>query len=296
MLRVDGAKLVDDNGDPVQLRGISTHGIAWYPEYVNRDCFCELKYKWGIDVIRLAMYTAEKGGYCTGGDRGKLKKLIKLGVRYATELGLYVIIDWHILSDGNPNLYLEEAKEFFDEMSGTFAHHANVIYEICNEPNGVVAWGDIKRYAEQVCATIRRHDKTSIILVGTPNWSQGIKEVAKDPIVGFDNVMYTLHFYATTHGETLRQEMIDAVSEKCPVFVSEFSICEANGNGTINLEQAKKWMDVLNQYKVSYVAWNLSNKAETAALLANNCHKLSGFSRGDLSESGKWLFSMLQKH
>ena len=35
----------------------------------------------------------------------------------AISLDLYVIIDWHILSDNNPNIHKEEAKAFFTEMA-----------------------------------------------------------------------------------------------------------------------------------------------------------------------------------
>ena len=119
-LSVKGNQLVDESGTPIQLKGISTHGIAWFPDYINEYCFKELKQKWGINVIRIAMYTAESGGYCTDGNKEYLKNLVKKGVEYATKCDMYVIIDWHILSDGNPNTYIEESKAFFDEMSKTY--------------------------------------------------------------------------------------------------------------------------------------------------------------------------------
>lgn len=102
---------------PVQLRGISTHGIAWFPAYINEDCFRQLRRDWNVNVVRLAMYTGESGGYCTGGNREQLKELIHKGVTYAVAQDMYVIIDWHILSDGNPQQYLEQSKAFFAEMS-----------------------------------------------------------------------------------------------------------------------------------------------------------------------------------
>lgn len=85
-LKVTGSKLTDAAGNVVQLRGISTHGIAWFPDYINAECFKELHNNFGINVIRLAMYTAEYNGYCTGGDKNYLKNLIDKGVRYATDM------------------------------------------------------------------------------------------------------------------------------------------------------------------------------------------------------------------
>ena len=292
-LHVEGTTLTDESGSPVQLRGISTHGLAWFPGYVNEECFKQLHEEWGVDVIRLAMYTAEYGGYCTGGDKDALKKLVKDGVEYATNQNLYVIIDWHILSDGNPGTYKEDAKAFFAEMAETYAEYSNVLYEICNEPNGGTGWADIKAYAEEVIGVIRTYDEDGIILVGTPNWSQYVNEAAADPITGYDNIMYTLHFYAATHKDSLRDTMKAAIDAGLPVFVSEFGICDASGNGAIDEAQADEWVRVMDEYGVSYVAWNLSNKAETSAIIDSGCDKISGFSEEDLSSSGKWLYRLL---
>lgn len=294
-LAVQGTGLADSSGNAVQLRGISTHGLAWYPEYVNQECIRQLR-DWGANVLRLAMYTGESGGYCSDGDQEALKKLIRDGVEYATDCGMYVIIDWHILSDGNPNTHLEEAKAFFDEMSELYSGYTNILYEICNEPNGGTSWSDVKDYAEQVIPVIRKNDQDGIILVGTPNWCQYVEQAAADPITGYENVMYTLHFYAATHMDSLREALVRAMEAGLPVFVSEFGICDASGSGAIDEYQADKWVELLDTQGISYVAWNLSNKSETSAILKSSCEKLSGFSEEDLSDSGRWLYKMLEAH
>ena len=292
-LQVKGTALTDQDGNPVQLQGISTHGLAWFPGYVNEDCFRELREDWQANVIRLAMYTAENGGYCTDGDKDKLKKLVQDGVAYATENDMYVIIDWHVLSDQNPNTYIDESKNFFREMSALYADYNNVIYEICNEPNGGTGWQDIKTYAEAVIPVIRENDENAVILVGTPNWSQYVDQAAADPITGYSNIMYTLHFYAATHTDWLRETMTKAVNAGLPIFVSEYGICDASGNGAIDETQADKWVDAMDALGISYVAWNLSNKSETSAIFSSSCGKTSGFMESDLSDSGKWLYHML---
>lgn len=293
-LHVSGTKLLDNDGNTVQLKGVSTHGLAWFPAYINEDCFRQLKEDWGLNVIRLALYTAEYGGYCTGGDQESLKELVKNGVECAARSDLYVIIDWHILSDGNPNMYKDEAKSFFAEMAKQYAGYDNVLYEICNEPNGSASWSDIKSYAEEIIPVIRAYDEDAIILVGTPNWSQYIDQAAADPVSGYSNIMYTLHFYAAAHTDSLRNTMVSAIEDGLPVFVSEFGICDASGNGAIDEYQAKQWIDAMDKYDVSYVAWNLSNKEETSAILSSKCSKVSGFTEEDLSASGKWLRQMFK--
>ncbi len=292
-LHVEGTKLCGSNGEPVQLRGISTHGMAWFPDYINSDCFAQLHNEWKVNVMRLAMYTAENGGYCTDGDKEYLKDLIRKGVQYATDQDMYVMIDWHILSDNNPNIHLEEAKAFFSEMSKEYAGAGNVLYEICNEPNGGTEWSEIKSYAQEIIPVIRANDANAVIIVGTPNWSQFVDQAAADPITGYENLMYTLHFYAATHKEDLRSAMAAAIDAGLPVFVTEYGICDASGNGAIDIEQANQWVDLMDQYKVSYVAWNLSNKDESSAMLLSSCSKTSGFKTEDLSETGKWLYQML---
>ncbi len=295
-LHVEGTKLVGSNGEPVQLRGASTHGLAWFPQFVNEEWFRQLHSEWKANVVRLAMYTAESGGYCTDGDKEALKVLVKQGVQFATACDMYVIVDWHILSDMNPNVYLDEAKDFFDAMSFEFAGKDNVLYEICNEPNGGTDWTAIKTYAEQVIPVIRKNDEDAVILVGTPNWSQYVDEAAADPITEYDNIMYTLHFYAATHKEDLRSRMASAVDAGLPIFVSEYGICDASGNGALDLDQAGQWIDALDRYGISYVAWNMANKDESSSIFQSSCGKTSGFTVDDLSESGKWLRDMLIAH
>jgi endoglucanase len=292
-LQVIGTQLCDKSGNAVQLRGISTHGLAWFPDYVNNALFKELREDWNVNVIRLAMYTDEYGGYCSGGNQDDLKKLVKNGVKYATDNDMYVIIDWHVLNDQNPNTYIDEAKSFFKEMSKTYASYDNVLYEICNEPNGGTTWSDIKKYANEIIPVIRKNNKNAVIIVGTPNWSQYVDQAADDPITGYDNIMYALHFYAATHKGSLRDTMTAAIDKGLPVFVSEYGICDASGSGGIDETEANKWVSTMDSYGVSYVAWNLSNKDETSAILKSSCSKTSGITESDLSDSGKWLYKML---
>lgn len=292
-LRVEDARLCDASGNPVQLRGISTHGLAWFPQYVNASCFAQLRSEWGANVVRLALYTAESGGWCTDGDRDQLRSLIDQGVQAATDADLYVIVDWHILSDANPNDHIDDAKTFFDDVTRAYGGQNNVLYEICNEPNGSTTWDDIKTYAEQVIPVIRANAPDAVVIVGTPTWSQRVDQAAADPLTGFDNLMYTLHFYAATHTNDLRATLAGAVAAGLPVFVTEFGICDASGNGAVDTAQADGWIALLDRLGISYVMWNLSNKDESSAVLKSSCEKISGFTTDDLSEAGLWLYDTL---
>lgn len=293
-LKVIGAQLCSESGNPIQLRGMSTHGLGWFPQFVNQEAFNEFHDEWGANVIRLAMYTGEGAGYCTGGNKTELKKLVENGVEYAKNADMYVIIDWHILSDNDPNQYKTEAISFFTEMSQKYADYNNVIYEICNEPNGGTSWSDIKAYANEVIPVIRANDPNAVIVVGTPCWSQEVDKAAADPIIGYDNIMYTLHYYAATHGDFLRDRMVEAIKEGLPIFVTEYGICDASGNGAIDEESANEWVRVMNDNNVSYICWNLSNKNETSAIFKESCTKTSGFTDEDLNPEGIWLRNVLR--
>lgn len=287
-LSVDGTDLVDKNGEKIQLYGVSTHGLAWFPQYVNEDSFRTLHEDWGINCIRLALYTYEYGGYCNGGDRENLKNLIKDGIEFATGQDMYVIVDWHVLNDQDPNVYKNDAVSFFEELSSEYADYTNILYEICNEPNGYASWESVKSYANEVIPVIRANDEDAVILVGSPTWSQDIDKAAANPLE-FDNVMYTLHFYAATHKDDLRARLKTCADNGLPVFVSEFGTCDASGNGANDFEQTSKWMELIEEYNLSFFCWNLSNKNETSSLISSSCSKTADWTEEELSASGKWM-------
>ena len=290
-LSVKGTDIVDESGSKYQLKGVSTHGITWFPDYVNKDAFQSIRDDWDANLVRLAMYTdtGDSNGYCSGGDKDSIRGLVDAGVTAATELGMYVIIDWHILNDNNPNSHIDDAKEFFDDVSAKYSSNHNVIYEICNEPNGGTSWADIKSYAEIIIPVIRKNDKNAIIIVGTPNWSQDVDIVSEDPITGYDNIMYAVHFYAATHKDDLRNKVKTAISNGLPVFVSEFSLCDASGNGGIDYDSSDEWFDLINDNNLSYASWSLCNKNETSALIKPDSTATSTITIDDLSDTGKYV-------
>lgn len=291
-LKVIGTDLCNANGEKIQLKGPSTLGLVWYPEYINKKAF-ETVSGWGANLIRLAMYTQEEDGYLSGGDQEFTKELIDKGVKYATELSMYVIIDWHILSDGNPLDNMDEAKKFFEEMTLKYKDYGNVIYEICNEPNGdEVTWPVVKAYAEEIIPLIRKNVPDAVILVGTPKWSQEVNFAADMPLE-FDNVMYSVHYYAATHKKELRDKAQYALNKGAAVFIDEYSNCDASGNGIIDDEEAHAWAKFVDENNLSYAQWNLSNRDESSAMVKADCTKTSDWTDEDLTTTGKWMVARL---
>lgn len=291
-LRVNGNHIVDKNNNIYQLRGLSTHGIAWFPDIITKEAFKSLRDDWNVNSIRLAMYVDEWGnGSCYLQNKQYNKELMDKGIQYCIDLGMYVIIDWHVLNPGDPTKYTQEAINFFDEYSKKYSQYPNIIYEVCNEPNGGdVKWSNkIKPYAEQVISTIRKNDSDAIIIVGTGTWSQDIHEVLNNRI-NDKNVVYALHYYAATHTQWLRDRVTQCYNSGLPILVSEFGNCSADGNGSNNFNEARQWLQLLDSLNIGYYNWALSDKAETCSVFVPGTNlKTGNWSDSQLTESGKFI-------
>ena len=288
-LHVSGTGLADRNGNPVTLRGVSTHGITWYPDFINESLFRELSEDWNASVIRLAMYSED---YCSGNAAENLL-LIRKGIDAAIASDLYVIVDWHILSDYDPNLHGDEAVQFFDTISAEYAGVPNLIYEICNEPNGSASWENIRSYAETVIPVIRSHSPEAVIVTGTPDFDRNPIAALRNPLTA-GNILYSFHFYAGTHGADLRCILEAALDEGLPVFVTESGVSEEDGGGMVDFSSAAEWYSFLNDRGISFTVWSLSNKAETSALVRPDSASFLSLGDSDLSGTGLWVRSMLR--
>ena len=295
-LSVKNGQLVDKSGKGYQLRGMSTHGLTWFPEFVNESAFKTLRDDWNTNVVRLAMYVDEWGnGQCYMGNKSGSLELLEKGVDICIKLDMYVIIDWHVLNPGDPSKYTNEAKSFFETVSKRYAKYTNVIYEICNEPNGGASWsGNIKPYAEKIIPVIRKNAPNSVIIVGTPTWSQEIDKPLSDPL-NYKNVMYAFHFYAATHAG-LRSNVENCVAQGLPVFVSEFGTCDASGGGANDFNETQKWLSYFDKQGISYCNWSICNKDETCSVLRPGTSANGNWSESDLTENGKWIRNWLRKH
>lgn len=295
-LSVKNGQLVDKSGKGYQLRGMSTHGLTWFPEFVNESAFKTLRDDWNTNVVRLAMYVDEWGnGQCYMGNKSGSLELLEKGVDICIKLDMYVIIDWHVLNPGDPSKYTNEAKSFFETVSKRYAKYPNVIYEICNEPNGGASWsGNIKPYAEKIIPVIRKNAPNSVIIVGTPTWSQEIDKPLSDPL-NYKNVMYAFHFYAATHAG-LRSNVENCVAQGLPVFVSEFGTCDASGGGANDFNETQKWLSYFDKQGISYCNWSICNKDETCSVLRPGTSANGNWSESDLTENGKWMRNWLKKH
>jgi len=212
-LKVVGTQLMDEHNRPYALRGMSLGWSCWWPRFYTAGTVDWLYADWNCSVIRAAMAVTPRGGY--EDDPAGSKKLVETVVDAAIQSGIYVIIDWH-----GEHLKAEEAIPFFREMAAKYSKYPNVIYEVFNEP-AEETWPEVKAYAEAVIKVIREKDPNNLILVGSPRWDQELQLPAADPIKGYSNLMYTMHFYAGTHKQWLRDRTDAAIRSGLPVFISE---------------------------------------------------------------------------
>lgn len=286
-LQVKGTQLCNEKGEPVVLHGMSSHGVQWYGNYTSSGAI-KTTGDYGANLFRIAMYTGE-GGYLS--QPAAMEKKVTEAADAAIRSDMYVIIDWHILSDGNPRTNQQKAKEFFAKMAKRYRDSPAVLFEICNEPNGGATWsGDVKPYAQELVKTIRDAGSDHVILIGSPTWSQDVHLAAADPVKG-ENLMYTLHFYAGTHGKDLRDRAEAALNKGLPLFVSEWGTSRADGSGGVFLKEAQEWLDFLDRKGISWANWSLCDKGETSAALKPGASANGGWAQSDLSESGRFVFS-----
>ncbi|ALJ01230.1 glycoside hydrolase [Rufibacter tibetensis] len=280
-LNVVGTKIVDQNGKVVQLRGMSFFWSQWQGGFYNRSMVKWLKNDWQNTIVRTAM-GVDMGGYLKNPEAEK-EKVIRL-VESAIQEGIYVIIDWH---DHEAHKHTEEAKAFFAEMAQRFGQYPNVIYEPYNEPLENTDWAtEIKPYHEAVIREIRKYDPDNLIVCGTRMWSQRVDEAAENPILQ-RNIAYTLHYYAATHKQELRDIATQAINKGAALFVTEFGTCAADGNGKVDEAESRAWWAFLDQHQISWCNWSVADKDEAASALKPGSPTTGPWTEAHISASGQ---------
>ena len=313
-LSVSGTQVVGANGQPAKLRGMSMFwniaqeaGPYWNANVVNW-----LAEDWHANLVRAAMGVEDNWGsdpnLTSEGYKGYEfdaawnQAMVETIVDAAIAKGIYVIIDWHSHWTDDPSKPERQAKavEFFTNMATKYGQYPNVIYEIYNEPGCGAdddCWNKIKSYAEKVIPAIRAIDPDNLILVGTPSYSSQVQIAANNPLTGDNafNVAYVFHFYASEEWHYNNyMGFANTAMQKIPLFVSEWGLSPASGNGTINYS----WLDVffnwMEEKNLSWAAWSICNKNESSASLQTSASPNGNWAESDLRESGTWLRNKLR--
>lgn len=278
-LRVSGNRIVDAAGQAVQLRGMSLFWSQW-SRYHLAGTVDQLVDDWKATIVRAPLGVEEAGGYLQSPAENEAK-VVAIADR-AIQRGVYVIVDWH---DHHGEAHQSAATDFFTRMARKYGTSPAVIFEIYNEPLNV-SWSTVKSYAETVIAAVRATGAKNLVIVGTPNWSQDVDVAARSPITADPNVAYTLHFYAATHRQALRDKARAALDARLPLFATEWGTCEASGNGAVDQNETRTWLDFLSQNQISWTNWALNDKAESCSALTQSAGTAGPWSGSALTASG----------
>ena len=278
-LQVKGNQLCSQTGDPIVLRGVSYGWHNLWPRFYNKQSVKWLKKDWKCTVLRAAMGTVIEDNYIENPEFA-LKCMNKV-IKAAIKNDLYIIIDWHTYYPQK-----KEAKAFFSMMAQKYGKYPHIIYEIYNEPMED-SWESVKEYATDIISEIRKYDPDNIILVGSPHWDQDLHLVAESPLEGFNNIMYTLHFYAATHKQELRDRAEAAWEKGIPIFVSECAGMECTGDGTLDIQEWTRWVEWLESKKISWVNWSISDKNETCSMILPRANKNGGWDESLIKPAGR---------
>jgi Endoglucanase len=287
-LSVQGTYLVNSEKKPIVLRGVSLGWHNWWPRFYNESVIDWLAKDWECDVVRAAIGVEPDGAYISSPNYAL--KCVMSVADAAIKSGIYVIIDWH-----SHNIRTNEAKKFFIQMANRYNEYPNVIYEIFNEPLNTATWPEVKAYSEEIIKAIRAIDEKNIILVGTPTWDQDVNLAADNPIKGYENIMYTLHFYAGTHKQDLRNKADYALQKGLPLFVSECAGMEASGDGAIDNTEWNLWLSWMKKNQISWAAWAIADKEETSSMIQTSASSEGNWSNEDLKEWGITVQGYLKK-
>ena len=281
LLEVNGNRIVNKNNEPVSLAGNSFFwsNDGWGGEkYYNSEVVSWLKEDWNTSIVRASMGVEDPGGYLD--NKTANKDRVKIIIDAAIQEGIYVIVDWH---SHHAEDYVDEAIIFFEEIASLYGDNDNVIYEIYNEPLDI-SWSEtIKPYAISVISAIRAIDPDNLIVVGTPEWSQRIDLAAADPIIGFPNIAYTLHFYTVYHHQWLRDRASAALDDGIAIFVSEWG---SIGYSIVDTE-ANNWMTWCFTNKIIHCNWAVNDKEEEWSILVPGASTNGNWNDNDLTEAGK---------
>lgn len=280
-------KMINQHGEEIALHGVSLGWHNWWPRFYNAGTVRWLGSDWNAKVVRAAIGVDPDGAFIQDPDHA-YHLLFKV-IDAAIAGGIYVIVDWH-----SHTIQTEYAKEFFRTVAHKYKEYPNIIYEIFNEPE-YDSWEDVKKYSEEVIEVIRAIDPHNIILVGNPHWDQDIHLVADDPILGFENIMYTMHFYAATHGEFLRERTEYALNKGIPVFVSECAATQATGTDSFDMDEWAVWLEFLDRHGLSYVMWSVADKDELCSMVKDTNSPASHWDEDDLKFWGKEVRKLLRE-
>ena len=301
----NGKYLVDLEGKQVEIRGIGTHHLLQFKNLHTKECLETLKY-YGINCIRLSAYlktqlfNASNNEYAKGyvDSIAETRAHIEEIVSYCVELGLYVILDWHMhATNSYADMYETEAIDFFTYYSDKYKDTPNVFYELANEPYSITAT-ELITFISKVRPVILANNPTAIMLCG--NAKEGIETFyTKLVAAGYTDIFVCPHSY----GESVKVQYSKWFNNGYPLFVSEWGNSNGFGDGEGNDAATTDLLEWLHETGVGTCFWKYTDQTMTTSILKNRdglignpYYKYGGFTEEDLSYNGKLYLNTFQDY
>jgi hypothetical protein len=274
VIRVKGNQFVTAEGKAIVFRGLD----ASDPDKLERDghwnkAYVEAVKSWGANIIRFPVHPA---AWRKRGVEPYLK-LLDQGVKWASESGLYVIIDWHSIGNLRSELFQntmyettkKETLEFWRTMALQFKGNSTVaLFELFNEPTvmngalGTCSWAQWKELMEEVITVIRANGSTAVPLVAGFNWAYDLTPIAKEPI-NAEGIAYVSHPYPMKREKPWEAKWTQDwgfAAEKYPVILTEIGFCGPDEKGAhVPVISDESYGDAITAYcankGISYTVW-----------------------------------------
>ena len=278
-LHVKGNQIVDQSGQPIALHGMSLY--CWAPQgaqFYNASAINHLAQDWKCTVIRIAILP---GAYRR--DPANEINRVKTVMDACIANGIYAIVDWHSMRGAQNNI--PSAQAFFAAVAAAYSRTPNILYETWNEPERE-PWSVIKAYHEAIIPVIRALDPANLIICGSRNWDQQLAEASQNPLTISSNLAYSIHFYATTHRQHLRDNGTVALTNGIALFATEYGTTEASGGGVLDAAETQRWWNWLAAYHISCANWSMAALGETSAALQPGANATGPWPDDHLKPSG----------
>jgi hypothetical protein len=273
-VKVEGNKFVTGPGKTIVFRGLDTSD----PDKLERDKHWNKEYfqvmkNWGANIVRFPVHPA---AWRRQGQENYLK-LLDQGVQWATELGMYVIIDWHSIGNLRSELYQnpmyettkKETLEFWRTMAKHYKSNTTVaLFELFNEPTvmngqaGTCNWPQWKELVEEMIVVIRANGSQAVPLVAGFDWAYDLTPVEQDPI-NAPGIAYVSHPYPMKRQKPWAPQWTKDwgfVAKKYPVILTEIGFSGADERGAhVPVISDESYGEAITKYAdengISYTVW-----------------------------------------
>lgn len=268
-ISVEGNKFVDPDGKTVLLRGLSIAD----PDKVDgqghwNKAHFEHVQETGAKIVRLPVHPV---AWRSRTPQGYIE-LLDQAVEWCTELGMYVIIDWHSIGNLSKELFQNpmydttqrETYEFWRAIARRYNGHNTVaFYELFNEPTtyrgqlGTVSWHEWKKLNENMIALIRAYDPDTVILVAGLDWAYDLTPLLEEPIAA-TGIGYVTHPYAHKRSQPWEpkwEENFGFAANRYPIVATEFGFGGRRESAEEGTQYGRRIVDYLEGKGISWVAW-----------------------------------------